>query len=403
MKSHEKSLRKIMTFFLFLTILPVHTDTAFALLKISNFPPILDSFRILRRNITIRREGLKRYEGGTKDIIDQIIKSCWNSNNNYFQVSSGNFKNFFTRDFGIVCKALIELGYREEVKQTLEYALEKFEKHGHVTVAISENGRPFDFPTYAPDSLAFLLNSLSLVEDKELVYRYRHFLNSEIDYFFDNVIDKSTGLVRKDRFFSSMKDYAKRKSSCYDNCMAFLIQKNSEKLGLNNPLRKYNYKELIKNNFWNGNYFLDDLSGKDYVASDAQIFPFWVELFDEREMFESIKKEIEKNYLNDPLPMRYTKSDADVDMFFVEVFNKGYQKDTIWSNIGMIWLEVLYKFDRDLLNEEIEKYDKIIAKYGNFLEVYNSDLTPFKSSFYFSDDSMIWSAIFLNINEKMQH
>ena len=44
-----------------------------------------------------------------------------------------------------------------------------------------------------------------------------------------------------------------------------------------------------------------------------------------------------------------------------------------------------------------KKYKELIEKHHNFLELLNSDESPFKSKFYYSDESMLWAANYLTL------
>ena len=118
----------------------------------------------------------KKYYGEADDICRQIVKECWNGH--FFQSSATNFKQFWTRDFGISAQALLQLGYKEEVQQTLRYALNRFQHYNKVTTTITPGGKAYDFPNYAVDSLPWLIHSIKLAQLP--YYIYKDFLNKEI-------------------------------------------------------------------------------------------------------------------------------------------------------------------------------------------------------------------------------
>ncbi len=216
---------------------------------------ISEGMRYFFHSVRVKTCGYRRYSGDAESILKQIIEDCWDEDKQYFRVSTGHYKEFWTRDFGLVVEHLIKLGYKDKVRKTLEYALRIFKKHNKITTAITPSGIPYDFPCYAPDSLAYLTKCLAVLNDKRLINEYRIFLSRKILEYFDIVIDKETWLVRRDRQFSTMKDYSIRSSSCYDNCMTAMLKENIGKLGLENPFKNYNYKELIKKNFWRNSFF----------------------------------------------------------------------------------------------------------------------------------------------------
>lgn len=358
---------------------------------------VTEGLRIFFRRLRVLFFGLRKYPGDSKQICEQIIQDSYNYEKNYFMVSTGHFKVFYCRDFGWITKSLIELGHRDKVKNTLAYALEQFKKYGRVRTTINPQGIPFDFPYYAVDSLPYILNSLAILNDKKLVDGYREFLNSEIDYFFKEVVDTKTGIVKKDKFFSSMKDHSQRKSSCYDNCMLYMMQKSCDALRLNNPLKNYNYKKIILSKFWTGRYFLDDLSGKRYVAGDAQVFPFWTGVVDDKKMLMKVIGTIQENNLDYPLPLKYTSFSEGLNFHCASFLASNYEGDVLWAHMAMLYVALVGNVDPKLQRFYIDKYKCSIEKYGTYLELYNPDGTPYSTLLYHADEGMSWCANYLNL------
>lgn len=362
---------------------------------------ITEGIRIFRRRLRINTGGPKRYKGDSAEICKKILDDCYNKKKKYFQVSAGHFQVFYCRDFGWITKSLLELGYKNKVRSTLRYALTQFRKHGHIRTTINPQGVPFDFPMYAVDSIPYLVYSLSCLNDKKLVNEFKKFLESEIDYFFDEVVDIKRGMVRRDEFFSSMKDHSKRQSSCYDNSMLYLLQQGCNKLGLFNPLKKYNYKKIIMKNFWVGDYFLDDISGAKYVAGDSNIFPFWTGAITDNTILKKVVSTLSKKGLDKPFPLCYTEGGKHrVDFVVVETLAKNYEGDVAWMHMGPLYVDIVGGVNKKLQNNYMRQYKKIIMKYGNFLEVFNKDGTPFKTFWYYSDESMSWCANYFNLLRK---
>lgn len=355
---------------------------------------VSEGFRMFKRARRIRKQGLPRYTGTDKEICRKIIDACYNKEKKYFQVSAGHFCEFYMRDFGWICTSLLKLGYKKQVKSTLMYALKHYEAHGRVRTSISPRGKVFDFPMYAVDSLPYLLYCLSLLDDKKLISQYKKFLEKEIAFFISFVIDEK-GLARKTRYFSSMKDHAKRKSSCYDACMLYLMQQSLERLGFFNPLRGYDYKSLILKHYWKGSYFLDDLSGRDYIAGDAQVFPFWTGVITDKNILKRVIRTVQVNKLDQPMPLRYSNTKPLLSYF--DFFASGYEHSSIWLHMGPLWIDVVGRVDKQLQKKYLLQYKKHIDGHGNFLEVLNSDATPFKTFFYHTDDSMGWCVNYLSL------
>ena len=341
-----------------------------------------------------KKEGFKRCKGNAKEICRQITKGCFNGR--YFQVSNNNFPEFWTRDFGFCAESLVKLGYKKEVLKTLEYSLGIFSEQNKITTTIIPGGKAIDVFTFSPDSLPLFLRSLRIAKAGTLVKKHKNFLEKEIQRYFNIVLDKKTGLVKK-KNFSSMKDYAKRKSSCYDNVMMALLSEETDKLKLKNPFSSYNLKKIIKENFWTGKYFLDDISGSKHIAGDANVFPFWTGIFKDKKMIGSSIKTIQKSKLDRPFPLKYSNVRLNTQkMSAQEVFVYGYEADAIWMHMGPLYIKMVQKVDMKKAKEYIAQYTKIIEKYGTYLEVFNSQGKPFETPFYLCDEGMLWASIYLD-------
>ncbi|MGV8168697.1 MAG: hypothetical protein ACP5N3_01435 [Candidatus Nanoarchaeia archaeon] len=344
----------------------------------------------------------KKYSGTTEEICRAIIEDCFHKKKKYFRVSPNNFRQFYARDFGMCCESLLYLGYREKVKQTLVYAMEKYEKAGKITTQITPSGTPVDFPSRTPESAAYMFHSLMLLNDKKLTDKYKRFFSEVAEQIFENDIDQKTGLLRKDKYFSSMKDHALRESDCYNNCLLGLFAEDLKNAGIKSELSSYNYKSAIKKHFLK-DYFLEDLSGrkvsgKNVFASDANIFPFWTKLFDDKELQKKIIKKLRDKKLDSPWPLRYTtKEEVSGKFHAANFFCPGYETDTLWMHLGLCYLKTLEHTDKKLLKNYLDKYEKLIRKYKTFHEVYDSSGKVFSRALYKSDEGMLWCSIFLEL------
>ena len=363
-----------------------------------NIVYLTEGARIFARSLRARLLGVKRYKGNARQICSQIVKECFNGR--YFQTSRGHFCEFYTRDFGWCVDSLIELGYNKEIKKTLEYALDVFSKNGKVATTISPSENAFDFPRYSVDSLPYLVRSLAVSNQKNIANKHKTFLNKEIKRFYNLVIDKKTGLVRKDKYFSSMKDHSLRKSSCYDNAFVWVLSESLKKFPfLINPFKKYDYKKLIFDNFWREEYFLDDLSGKKYVAGDANIIPFWLGLFDSKEMMKKAFNLMHKEGLDNPFPLKYGTLESKKQQNYsgYSIFAEDYETNTIWMHIGLFYVKLLKQIDKKGYQKYKKEYEKLILKHRNFLETFTKKGKPYKTFFYYSDESMLWAANYLTL------
>ncbi len=335
----------------------------------------------------------KKYEGTADEICHQIIKDCWNKR--YLQTSTGNFAQFWTRDFGLCTKSLLDLGYQKEAHHTLRYALNHFKEHQRITTTITPGGKPFDFPAYAVDSLPWLIHSIKI--SKFHYYPYKDFLNKEIHKLFKAVINLHTGLVKPDVSFSSIKDFAVRKSSCYDNCLVAMLAKDLKSMRLDNPFDKFSYPELIKRHFWNGEYFNDDLSSYQYVASDANLFPFALGIITDKEMIQSALNKVHQAGLDEPFPLKYTAGRQQVNFIWQEVFLRNYESNAVWMHMGPLYVKLLQQIDKERAKAYKEKYRQLIELHKNFMEVFDAQGKPFNTPFYHCDSGMLWAANYLTL------
>ncbi len=335
----------------------------------------------------------RKYDGTAKEICEQVVRDCWNGR--YFQASTSNFAQFWTRDFGWCTKSLLQLGYKKEVHQTLRYALNRFQKAGRVTTTITPKGKPFDTPVPAADSLPYLIHSLKI--SKFPPASYTAFLNREIKRYFNYFIDEETGLIRPGLHVSSMKDLSVRKSSCYDNCLVGLLARDLKGMKLANPFERFNYPELIRRHFWNGKYFYDDLSRKEYVAGDANLFPFLFGLVSDKEMLQSSVAAVQEAGLDSPFPLKYTASRAGVDFVWEEFLMRDYESNALWMHMGLLFARMMQGVDKGKVEEYQKKYAELIEKHRGFPEVLMADGRPYSNLFYYCDRGMLWAANYLTL------
>jgi len=351
------------------------------------------AFAIFNRSLKVRFKGIKKYKGNAEQILKQGVNNCWNGN--YFQASAGHFSCFYVRDFGISVQALLNLGYKDRVIKTLEFALDSYSRNSKVATTVY-NGSVLDFPFYTPESLAYLIHSIRLADAKELLLKYKFFLEKEIRKAFFESFDTDKGLIKENTYFSSIKDNALRSSSAYNNSMIAMLSNDLNYFGLYNPFKSYNFRKIIRDKFWTGNYFLDDLSGLDYIAGDANVFPYWTGLFDSKKMIKSSLNAVHNDGLDKPFPLKYTKEKVGKYLFLHSILVPNYEGNTIWTNLGQCFIDVVKKIDKEKSREYIGQYIKNVEKYKNYLELYNPNGTPYKTMFYYADVAMLWSANLLD-------
>ena len=194
-----------------------------------------------------------------------------------------------------------------------------------------------------------------------------------------------------------MKDLAVRKSSCYDNCMLAMLSRDLSEMKLENPFKQFDYPALIKRHFWNGMYFYDDLSRQDYVAGDANIFPYVLGIISDDQMLKSSIKSIMDAGLDKPFPLKYTASREHITFIWEEFFNKDYESTALWQHMGPLYVRLVKQVNPDKGNILMKNYLTLIEKHKNVLEVFSENGKPHKTPFYYCDSGMLWAANYLTL------
>ena len=343
-----------------------------------------EGLRIARLSLWRKLRGWKRYPGDIPQICDGILNDCWNGR--YYQASAGHFCQFYTRDFGIASPFL----EKEKSVATLRYALERFSKRGRVTTSITPSGRCFDFPVFAPDSLAFLFRALSVAKDKQLLNEYRGFLQEQIDKWCRIVLDDD-GFVRRNIHFSSMRDHSIRSSSCYDNSMALLLKEAARSCGFRTGIT-LTASKFIKE-FWADDHFKDERDTDTSLSGDANVVPFWLGIIDNKKMARLALHCLDDAGMTLPVPLAYSPSKAaSPKMIKAEMLVPNWEGDTRWMQLGLMYAAVAKKNDKQLFEKAKQAITNNIRKNQNILEVFTKEGKPYTSLFYHADEGMLWGA-----------
>ena len=366
---------------------------------------IKEAVRMMRRTRHVRRKGFREYDGDAEEICESIIEDCFDAKRKYFRTSNGNFCEFYMRDFAFCCEALVSLGYVQEVEETLRYALERFRIHESVEGAISPDGVPFTFPSYAPDSLALLLYSLTHTKNRRLAVEYKSFLQSQINIFARKVVDQRSLLPYAHKQFSSIRDHALRKASCYDAVMIAVVAREAKALELKFPHEEQEVVAALVKTYWNGTYFFADSTKQDIVVGDANVFPFWTSIITDTAMRENALNAMHAAGLDDPFPLRYVskhdKKRERVGLHIANLFARDYETDSIWMHLGLAYLRVLAEQDPETCRTHLAQYTKKIERHKTFLEIYDSQGEPFRRRFYVTDEGMLWCANYLALQREL--
>ncbi|RLE48246.1 hypothetical protein DRJ25_00325 [Candidatus Woesearchaeota archaeon] len=342
-----------------------------------------EGIKLISNSLKRKIKGQTKFQGNAEEICTKITKQCWNGK--YLINSLGNYKEFWARDFGLSVDALLAMGFKKEARETIKYALKQYKKQGKITTTIHNNGKLFNFPPglYSPDSTAYVLYSLKKINAKELTKQYKDFLQKETNKFFEKTLDKKTGMIKKKKY-SSMRDFVATRASCYDCTIMFWMSELARSTGLKAP--KLDKKKLIET-YWNGEYFRNGVE-EEHFTTEANIIPFWTGLVKDPEKFRKVIQKIEKERLNKPLALKYTKKLDEKHIFF-EFLAPAWERDKVWTNIGLMYLLLLAKYDKNRCKKEIKKYEKLIEKQKTIYECYE-ELKPYRSLLYLSDEGMMW-------------
>jgi len=345
---------------------------------------ISEGLRIARISAKRKKSGWKRYPGSVRQVCDGILRDCWNGQ--YYQASAGHFCQFYTRDFGIACEGLDV----ENCRATLSYALQRFSEHGAVTVALTPSGKPFDFPCFSPDSLAFLLRALHVCKAEQLAAMHKDFLEQQINDWCDKVI-ADDGFVKSGVHFGGMRDHAVRSSSCYDNVMVLLLKREAKALRIKTPDIKLTPALFVKE-FWSVDHFRDE-RGDDGISGDASIVPFWLGIVDDDRKAKLALRKLHGLRMDKPIPLAYSPTGKQAPkMIWQNLFVKDWESDAKWMQLGLMYAAVAKRHDKVIYDEVAVTLRANILKNQNILEVFTPDGKPYTSRFYHADEGMLWGA-----------
>ena len=367
---------------------------------------IKEALRIYARARRVKRDGFIEIAGTPEEICAKIIEDCFDKEKKYYRVSTGHFCEFYMRDFAFSCEALVKLGRENEVRSTIAYALETFEQHGRVATMITPDGIAFDFPGYGPDSFALLLYTITHTDNQDVAKKHHAFLQKEADRFVKLVIDKKTKLPYAHKRFTCMRDHAKRRAACYDAVMVAVVARECERLRITFPYKEEEIQARIIEEYWNGTYFFQDMQKQDIVMGDANVFPFWTGIINDKTMLDQAMTAIAAAGLDDPFPLRYVsaadKSREKVSMHLANLLVQDYETDSVWMHMGLCYLRVLAGQDVKRFAKHMHSYERLIRQHKTFLEVYDTHGDPLRRALYICDESMVWCATWLALKKELK-
>jgi hypothetical protein len=351
--------------------------------------------------------GQKRHRGNARQIVAACIDDCWDGT--HYRASPGYFRQFWTRDLCFSAPSLGRLSsaHRSRTLRSLAWAIRTWRKRrSHITTTIHFFDQPVDVFDYGVDCLPLLLGALHRLEAHRLLERHRDWLQAEVVHFVDEVVDQQTGMVREDRKFSAHRDTLVNRGNAYGNSMVALLAMTLADLGWPIPPSMVRLaaepQRILMDSFWDARGFFVDAPGDDQPSGEGNIWPFWTGVITDQAVLRQSLTMLEKRGYANPFPLKYEVNPRpDLEPFFVRHVMPDYQGATVWTSLGSMYLQLLNAIDPMQAAPEIQRYREWIERDGTFWEVIDDETgRAYDSTFLTqSDESMLWSAIFLDLLE----
>lgn len=339
---------------------------------------------------------IKRFKGTAQEIGEQIIERLWAGD--FYRTSLGHYNFFWMRDFGTVAESLTKLGHTTRVHYTLRWVLRQYRKAGRITTCVDKYGRAFNAPGLPSiDALPWLLHSL-YVSKYVLNHAEKEFLSYQLQKYRDDFLDNS-GDIRGDVRFAEMRDAVYYDRSAYAVALVGRLAYCVQKLSLPGfPFAVQKYQEILKDHYWNGDYFNADRVNDAY-SSDSALMPFFLKVIDDKKMADRTFDTINKKKMNMPYALRYSERHRE----FRHRFGMGhwimpnYTGSTMWTWHGTFYLHTLNRYNRPEYDLQYKKFARMIEKQGTYPELINADGSWYNAPFYKADPGMVWVALFLEL------
>ncbi len=345
-----------------------------------------------------KKSRYKNFGDNYKSITNNIVKDRWNGD--YLEAGQEvHLSSFWVRDLGWSTKGLINLGYKDRVKSSIEWAMDKFMKNGHLTTTISREGFCYDVDTYGADTLPFVLHIINEINEPDLLQKYKKFLNSEINYYYSLVYDPKLRMVNPLKLFSIPKDMIKiRNTTVANTFMLFLVKQLEGLKGFDNPFPDFDsLKKVFMKAFWRIDHFANDRGFKERVdSSDANIWPFWTGVVEDKYKLSQSLKWIQKLRFDRPLPIKYHNKNYDhLANFFSRIVVPNYQGNSIWTMNAPLYIELVNNVEPLYARQVLTRFVKSIESWHNYFEVLTPDGTgPLQGRLGFrSGSAMLWASL----------
>lgn len=351
--------------------------------------------------------GHKRHQGTANEIIRACIDDCWDGT--HYRASPGYFRQFWTRDLSFSAPALVRISpqHRERVIASFDWAIRTWERRrSHVTTTIHFFDQPVDIFDYGVDCLPLMVAALHRIGADGLLSEHRSWLEGEVRHYMDEVVDPATGLVRADRKYSAHRDTIVNRCNAFGNSMVALLAMTVVELGwdIPDPMRPLAIapQSILLEHFWDSRGFFRDSAGDTTPSGEGNIWPFWTGVMTDPSVLRQALDTLEEHGYDDPYPLKYEPiRKREIEPFFVRTFMPDYQGATVWTSLGSMYLQLLHSLDPARTRLEAARYVAWIERDGTFWEVIDDETGERYISTLLtkSDESMLWSAIFLDLLE----
>jgi hypothetical protein len=353
---------------------------------------------ILRRAV----RGHVRHPGTAEGIVAAVIEDCWDGRR--LAASSGQFRQFWARDFGFSAPALVRLGHGDRVDASLDWALGAWGRAGRITTTVFPGGRAADVWDYGVDSLPLVLRALRAAPTGErLVARHVRLLRAEVVRFGEAVLDPATGLVRADRRFSTHRDTVETHCNAYANTMVALLERELRETGWFPVPFTAGSAERLVDAFWRGDHFAEGPRAggrdEDLVTGDANVVPFWLGVVPDDLGARAMLDALGTAGLTDPLPLRYSAATPPHEDRVQRLFVPDYQGTTVWTSLGAMATDVALRVDPPRGRRWLRGHLDVIERDGTVWEVLDDSLAPYRGrlGLWRADEGMLWSALFADL------
>ena len=351
------------------------------------------------RQITNRYFGsIERFPGDARHIGQQIIDRLWAGD--FYRTSLGHYNFFWMRDFGTVAESLSRIHHRTHVHTTLRWALRHFMRAGKIKLCIDKAGHVFNAPgKESIDALPWLLHSI--YTSRYALNDAEHaFLNEQISKYVVKFLD-ATGDIKKDVKFAEMRDAVYYHRSAYAIALVGRLAICSEELRLDFPFTLTRYQEILRKEYWTGDYFRADRTSQTY-SSDSALIPFFLEVVNDRDMVNATLDYIDKKELTKPYPMKYgevPKKRLRYRFGMGPINMPNYTETSIWTWHATFYLHLLNRYNRPEYAKQYDSFAALVERHGSYPELVNPDGSWYNAPFYRSDPGMVWVALFLDLPE----